>query len=41
MRLVNCYERKAKSNEHWLDSAWFGAGAAMKEKALELVGQML
>lgn len=35
------YERKAKSNDQRLDLAWFGAGASIKEKALELVGHML
>lgn len=29
------HERRAHSSDHRLDSAWFGQGAALKEKALE------
>src|SRR5476649_388214 len=29
------HERRARSSDHRLDSAWFGQGAALKEKALE------
>jgi len=28
------HERRARSNDHRLDSAWFGAGATLKQKAL-------
>lgn len=29
------HERRARSNDHRLESAWFGQGAAIKQKALE------
>jgi hypothetical protein len=29
------HERRARSVNHRLESAWFGQGAALKEKALE------
>jgi hypothetical protein len=29
------HERRARSVEHRLESAWFGAGAALKKKALD------
>ena len=29
------YERRAMSTDHRLDSAWFGAGAALKQRGLE------
>ncbi len=29
------FERRARSSDHRLDSAWFGQGAAIKQKALE------
>jgi hypothetical protein len=29
------HERRARSIDHRLDSAWFGQGAAIKQKALE------
>ena len=35
------HERKAKSIDHRLDSAWFGTGAAIKQRALDLAVQML
>ncbi len=35
------YERKAKSTDHRLDSAWFGTGASIKQRALDLAVQML
>jgi hypothetical protein len=30
------HERKAKNTDYRLDSAWFGQGAALKQKAMEL-----
>jgi phage/plasmid-like protein (TIGR03299 family) len=35
------HERKAKSTDHRLDSAWFGTGAAVKQRALDLAVQMI
>ncbi len=35
------HERKAKSTDHRLDSAWFGTGSAIKQRALDLAVQML
>jgi len=29
------HERRARSQEHRLDSAWFGQGAALKQRALD------
>lgn len=29
------HERRARSNEYRLDSAWFGQGAALKQRALD------
>jgi hypothetical protein len=29
------HERRAMSTDHRLDSAWFGAGAAIKQRGLE------
>lgn len=29
------HERRAMSQDHRLDSAWFGAGAALKQRGLE------
>jgi hypothetical protein len=29
------HERRARSTDHRLDSAWFGQGAALKQKALD------
>lgn len=35
------HERRARSAEHRLESAWFGPGAAMKQKALDQVLMMI
>lgn len=35
------HERKAKSTDHRLDSAWFGTGAAVKQRALDLAVEMI
>ena len=35
------HERKAKSTDHRLDSAWFGTGAAIKQRALDLAFNLL
>jgi phage/plasmid-like protein (TIGR03299 family) len=35
------HERKAKSTDHRLDSAWFGTGAAVKQRALDLAVAMI
>ena len=35
------HERKAKSTDHRLDSAWFGTGAAIKQRALDLAIAMI
>lgn len=35
------HERQARSSDHRLDSAWFGPGAALKTKALELAMALL
>lgn len=35
------HERRARSKEYRLDSAWFGQGAALKQRALEQAVQML
>lgn len=29
------HERRARSSDHRLDSAWFGQGASLKQKALD------
>jgi hypothetical protein len=33
--------RRAKSADHRLESAWFGQGAALKQKALEYATMMI
>lgn len=35
------HERRAKSPDHRLDSAWFGKGAALKQKALDVAIELL
>ena len=35
------YERRARSNEYRMDSAWFGQGAALKQKALKFALQLV
>ncbi len=35
------HERRARSSDHRLESAWFGQGAALKEKALEQALMMI
>ena len=35
------HERRSRSDENRLDSAWFGQGAAMKQKALDLALQLV
>ena len=35
------HERRARSNDHRLDSAWFGQGAVLKQRALESSLQLL
>ena len=35
------HERRAMSQDHRLDSAWFGAGAGLKQRGLEQALQML
>ena len=35
------HERRARSNEYRLDSAWFGQGAQLKQRALDQVLQMV
>jgi phage/plasmid-like protein (TIGR03299 family) len=35
------HERRARSTDHRLDSAWFGAGATLKQKALDVALQMV
>jgi hypothetical protein len=35
------HERRAMSQDHRLDSAWFGAGAGLKQRGLEQVLRML
>ncbi|WP_426207771.1 DUF932 domain-containing protein [Massilia sp. TWP1-3-3] len=35
------HQRRAVSSDHRLESAWFGQGAAIKEKALEQALQMI
>jgi phage/plasmid-like protein (TIGR03299 family) len=35
------HERRAKSTDHRLESAWFGNGAVIKQRALDLAGLMV
>ena len=35
------HERRARSQEYRLDSAWFGQGAALKQRALEQAMQLV
>jgi hypothetical protein len=35
------HEKRARSNEHRLDSAWFGQGLAIKQRALDAALQMV
>lgn len=35
------HERRARSNEYRLDSAWFGQGAVIKQKALDVALQLV
>lgn len=35
------HKRRAKSTDHRLDSAWFGIGASIKQRALDLAGLMV
>jgi len=35
------HERRAMSTDHRLDSAWFGAGAAIKQRGLEQALRMI
>ena len=35
------HERRARSNDHRLDSAWFGQGASVKQKAMEVALELL
>lgn len=35
------HERRAMSTDHRLDSAWFGAGAAIKQRGLEQALRMV
>ncbi|MFO1354142.1 MAG: hypothetical protein U1E88_07045 [Acinetobacter sp.] len=35
------HERRAMSTDHRLDSAWFGTGAAMKQRGLEQALRMV
>jgi len=35
------HERRARSQEYRLDSAWFGQGANLKQKALDAALQMV
>jgi hypothetical protein len=34
------HEKRARSQENRLDSAWFGQGAALKQRALDYALQM-
>ena len=34
------HERRARSQEYRLDSAWFGQGAALKQRALDVALQL-
>jgi hypothetical protein len=38
---VRDHERRAMSTDHRLDSAWFGAGAAIKQRGLEQALRMV
>ncbi|MBG5825199.1 hypothetical protein GHW10_32595, partial [Pseudomonas aeruginosa] len=35
------HERRARSNEYRMDSAWFGQGAVIKQRALEAALQLV
>lgn len=35
------HERRARSQDYRIDSAWFGAGAALKQRALDHALQMV
>jgi hypothetical protein len=35
------HERRARSREYRLDSAWFGQGAAVKQRAFDLALDMV
>ena len=35
------HERRAMSQDHRLDSAWFGAGAGLKQRALEQAAALI
>jgi hypothetical protein len=35
------HERRARSTDHRLDSAWFGQGATVKQKAMDLAVQLI
>jgi hypothetical protein len=35
------HERRARSTDHRLESAWFGQGASLKEKALNYALKMI
>lgn len=35
------HERRAMSRDHRLDSAWFGAGAGLKQRALDNALQLI
>lgn len=35
------HERRARSSEYRMDSAWFGQGAVIKQKALDVALQLV
>ncbi|KES22997.1 hypothetical protein FG99_15645 [Pseudomonas sp. AAC] len=35
------HERRARSNEYRIDSAWFGQGAVIKQRALDAALQLV